>query len=88
MYDRVLVSLDGSDFAEAALLFAELTPSRHLRLLVVEPVVLVAAHSGRPTDPPRPEPRCPRRGLAVCLPAHSTAIRNVWTPCSTDTSIS
>lgn len=43
MYDRILVPLDGSDLAEAALPFAELIPSRHVRLLAVEPVILAAA---------------------------------------------
>lgn len=37
MYERILVPLDGSAAAEAALAFAELIPSRRVRLLSVEP---------------------------------------------------
>ncbi|HET7092141.1 MAG TPA: universal stress protein, partial [Thermomicrobiales bacterium] len=37
MYDRILVPLDGSALAETALPFAELIPSRDVRLFVVEP---------------------------------------------------
>jgi nucleotide-binding universal stress UspA family protein len=37
VYERILVPLDGTDVAEAAVPFAELIPSRHVRLLQVEP---------------------------------------------------
>ena len=37
MYERILVPLDGSELAEAALAYAELIPSREVRLLQVEP---------------------------------------------------
>jgi len=37
VYQRILVPLDGSDAAEAALALAALIPSRHVRLLTVEP---------------------------------------------------
>jgi nucleotide-binding universal stress UspA family protein len=37
MYDRIVVPLDGSELAETALPFAELVPSRDVRLLAVEP---------------------------------------------------
>ena len=37
MYDRILVPLDGSEAAAAALAVAELIPSRRVRLLQVEP---------------------------------------------------
>jgi nucleotide-binding universal stress UspA family protein len=37
MYERTLVPLDGTEVAEAAVPFAELIPSRHVRLLRVEP---------------------------------------------------
>ena len=43
MYGRVLVPLDGSELAEAALRLAELIPRQALRLLTVEPVKLSAA---------------------------------------------
>src|SRR4051794_28225064 len=36
MYERILVPLDGSKPAEAALAYAELLPSRQIRLLAVE----------------------------------------------------
>ena len=52
MYDRILVPLDGSDLAEAALPFAELIPSRHVRLLTVEPVVLAESRWRDPNDQP------------------------------------
>ena len=42
MYERILVPLDGSDVAEAALPFAELIPSRGIRLLQVEPTRVTA----------------------------------------------
>lgn len=45
MYGRVLVPLDGSELAEAALRFAELIPSRTVRLITVEPVKLTAARN-------------------------------------------
>lgn len=37
MYERILVPLDGTEVAEAAIPYAELIPSRHVRLLQVEP---------------------------------------------------
>ncbi|HEU5430071.1 MAG TPA: hypothetical protein VFU81_00325, partial [Thermomicrobiales bacterium] len=37
MYDRIVVPLDGSELAETALPYAELIPSRDVRLLTVEP---------------------------------------------------
>jgi nucleotide-binding universal stress UspA family protein len=40
MYERILVPLDGSELAEVAIPFAELIPSRHVRLLQVEPIVI------------------------------------------------
>ena len=40
MYERILVPLDGTDVAEAAVPFAELIPSRHVRLLQVEPATV------------------------------------------------
>jgi nucleotide-binding universal stress UspA family protein len=43
MYERMLVPLDGSEFGAVALPFAELIPSRHVRLLAVEPVLLTPA---------------------------------------------
>ena len=43
MYERILVPLDGSDVAEAALPLAELIPSRGVRLLQVEPTRVTAA---------------------------------------------
>jgi nucleotide-binding universal stress UspA family protein len=36
MYERILVPLDGSETAEAALAYVPLLPSRHVRLLAVE----------------------------------------------------
>src|SRR5687768_10987587 len=54
MYDRIVVPLDGSERAEAALPFAELIPSRRVRLLVVEPVVLSAARRRAVVAPPPP----------------------------------
>jgi nucleotide-binding universal stress UspA family protein len=36
MYDRILVPLDGSEAAAAALAYAELLLSRHVRLLAIE----------------------------------------------------
>jgi nucleotide-binding universal stress UspA family protein len=54
MYDRILVPLDGSDLAEAALPFVELIPSRHVRLLAVEPVVLAAPRRRAAFEPPLP----------------------------------
>lgn len=47
MYDRILVPLDGSALAEAAIPFAELIPSRAVRLLRVEPD---AARAGSERD--------------------------------------
>lgn len=43
MYGTLLVPLDGSERAETALRFAELIPSRTIRLITVEPVRLTAA---------------------------------------------
>jgi nucleotide-binding universal stress UspA family protein len=43
VYERMLVPLDGSESAEAALPLAELIPSRYVRLFAVEPVTLSAA---------------------------------------------
>src|SRR3712207_4440424 len=37
MYDCILVPLDGSEAAEAALAYAELIPSRRVKLLQIEP---------------------------------------------------
>lgn len=48
MYDRILVPLDGSELAEAALPFVELIPSRHVRLLAVEPVTGQQAGAEQP----------------------------------------
>ena len=38
MYERILVPQDGSEVAEASVPFAELIPSRHVRLIQVEPI--------------------------------------------------
>ena len=38
MIDRILVPLDGSEPAEAALAYVELLPSRLVRLLQIEPL--------------------------------------------------
>src|SRR5690348_16642040 len=54
MYDRIVVPLDGSELAETALPFAELIPSRDVRLLAVEP-----AAGGQPPASER------WRGMAV-----------------------
>jgi nucleotide-binding universal stress UspA family protein len=40
VYERILVPLDGTDVAEAAIPYAELIPSRHVRLLQVEPITV------------------------------------------------
>src|SRR5690349_12478940 len=56
MYDRILVPLDGSELAETALPFAELIPSRAVRLFAVEPLV------GGP-DPARTDPASRWRGM-------------------------
>ena len=47
MYDRIVVPLDGSELAETALPFAELIPSRDVRLFAVEPAA--------GAQPPAPE---------------------------------
>jgi nucleotide-binding universal stress UspA family protein len=40
MYERILIPLDGSETAEAALAYAELLPSRRARLIQVQPNIL------------------------------------------------
>lgn len=42
MYERILVPLDGTEVAEVAIPYAELIPSRHVRLLQVEPITVTA----------------------------------------------
>ena len=42
MYERILVPLDRSELAEAAVPFAALIPSREVRLLHVEPLAVTA----------------------------------------------
>jgi nucleotide-binding universal stress UspA family protein len=54
MYDRIVAPLDGSDVAEAALSFVELIPSRHARLLAVEPVVVAMGRRRGHVAPPLP----------------------------------
>lgn len=48
MYERILVPLDGTELAEAAIPFAELIPSRHVRLLQVEPAPLTVRQGQDP----------------------------------------
>jgi nucleotide-binding universal stress UspA family protein len=51
----MLVPLDGSESAEAALSLAELIPSRYVRLFAVEPVTLSAARNRWARDEPAPD---------------------------------
>ena len=45
MYERIFVPLDGTDVAEAAIPFAELIPSRRVRLLQVDPITVTVRQS-------------------------------------------
>ena len=66
MFDRILVPLDGSEAAEAALAVVEMIPSRRVRLLAVE------------SEFDRRSPRCARpngtaRRIWSGLPNHCAA---------------